>query len=123
MSKTGQWFYEENLKEEEKMQDKLDLERLEEGLHKLVIEKFNFNKNKLKNLINKLYDFKKKNLKEVSWEGETCLVPKKKKNYHIVSGFEGVETLIPEQEDENYDDKLKAQDHLDEIKTIEKINK
>jgi hypothetical protein len=101
----------------------MELERLEEGLHKLVIEKFNFNKNKLKKLINKLYDFKKKNLKEVSWEGETCLVPKKKKNYHIVSGFEGVETLIPEQEDENYDDKLKAQDHLDEIKTIEKINK
>ena len=80
-------------------------------------------KNKVKNLVKRLDTFKKKNLVEVSWEGETCLVPKKKKNYHIVSGFEGVETLIPEQEDENYDDKLKAQDHLDEIKTIEKINK
>tara|TARA_Y100001951_G_C11160179_1_gene194320 strand:- start:3 stop:284 length:282 start_codon:yes stop_codon:yes gene_type:complete len=58
----------------------------------------------------------------VSWEGETAIVDSPK-NYHIVSGFEGVETLIPEQEDENYDEKLKAQDHLDEIKIIEKINK
>tara|TARA_R100001244_G_scaffold60744_2_gene51019 strand:- start:558 stop:734 length:177 start_codon:yes stop_codon:yes gene_type:complete len=44
---------------------------------------------------------------KVSWEGETAIV----------------ETLVPEQEDENYDDKLKAQDHLDEIREIEKVNK
>tara|TARA_R100000656_G_scaffold50788_1_gene40750 strand:+ start:1873 stop:2199 length:327 start_codon:yes stop_codon:yes gene_type:complete len=108
MSKTSQWFYEENLKEEEKMQHKLELERLGDLGQRLerAFEK----------------QLSRYGKARVSWEGETAIVDSPK-NYHIISGFEGVETLIPEQEDENYDDKLKAQDHLDEIKTIEKINK